>query len=221
MDCRWTQRNMAGYIDGQLGLAARSVVRWHLLSCAECYERYEDRESLSCLMSQLTVAPPADFRTRIHVALSQQSSMGFWERRKLHLGNLMRPIAVPAAGGIAMAVVLFFALMSNVGIMPRMFAEDVPLRFLARAWVSHPQMSVSTPFSVTEETVVLAFIDADGSVYDFRVIPGQPGASAKLESELANALLTTKFEPATSFGRPVMGAAVIGLRPATEVTVKG
>ncbi len=222
MDCLWTQRNLTAYIDGELGAAARWIARRHLLSCSACYERYEDRESLDCLMRSVSVKQaPANLRTRIHLALSQESGHAVWARWRLHLGNLLRPIAVPAVGGVMAAVFLFFAFISNLGITPRMFAEDVPLRYLAKAWISQPQMAVPTPFTVTEEIVVLAFIDVEGSVYDFRVIPDQPVANPKLASELANALLTAKFEPATSFGRPVRGAALISLLPATSVTVRG
>jgi hypothetical protein len=116
----------------------------------------------------------------------------------------------------------FLALMDAVGINQRMFAEDVPLAFFNKAFVSHPQMRLPTPFTVTEETLVLAFIDGEGSVYDFQVISNHGWRpSPKLTAELASALVTTRFEPAMNFGRPVLGTMLITLRPADRVEVRG
>ena len=105
-----------------------------------------------------------------------------------------------------------------------MFAEDVPLAFFARGFVANPEMIMPSPFGVTEETVVLAFIDGEGFVYDFRVISNDGNGMrvpAKVASRLAMALVTTRFEPATNFGRPVLGTMLITFRPADSVEVRG
>ncbi len=226
MSTRWAERNLEAYVDGDLGLLSRWLMRLHLAYSPELYEQYEDRESaesLGALMRHLSaVQPPAELKTRIKLAVSRESSPRFWSRWKLHLDNLMRPLAVPAAGGLVAAVTSFLILMGSVGMGPRMFAEDVPLAFFDKAFVAYPEMSMPTPFSVTEETLVLAFIDGEGDVYDFKVITDDgSGLHPKLKAELASALVTTRFEPAMSFGRPVPGTMLITFRPADSVDVRG
>jgi anti-sigma factor RsiW len=226
MNTSWAKRNLEAYVDGELGPVSSWVVRQHLTYSPELYDEYERRESaesLSALLRHLSdVQPPARLRTRIRLAISRESSPRFWARWKIHLDNLMRPLAVPAAGGVLAAVMSFLTLMGSVGIAPRMFAEDVPLAFFDKAFVATPEMRMPTPFSVTEETLVLAFIDGEGSVYDFRVISNDGRRpNAKLTAELASALVTTRFEPAMSFGRPVPGTMLITLRPADRVEVRG
>jgi hypothetical protein len=226
MNTSWAKRNLAAYIDGELGPVSSWVMRQHLSYSPELYDAYEERESaesLSALMRHLSsVQPPAHLGMRIRLAISRESSRRRWTRWRLHLDNLMRPLAVPAAGGVLAAVMSFLTLMGSVGMTPRMFAEDVPLAFFDKAFVAIPEMSIPSPFSVTEETVVLAFIDGDGDVYDFRVISNDGRRlNAKLTAELASALVTTRFEPAMSFGRPVPGTMLITLRPADRVEVRG
>lgn len=227
MNTRWAKRNVAGYSDGDLGALACWLMRLHLKYSPELYEEYEERESaesLGALMRHLSAAqppPPSRLNMQIKLALSRECSPSFWFRWKLHLDNLMRPLAVPAAGGVLAAVMSFVMLMATVGITPRMFAEDVPLAFFDKAFVATPEMSIPTPFSVTEETVVLAFINHDGDVYDFRVINDGRLLPPKLAAELASALVTTRFEPAMNFGRPVQGTVLITLRPADQVDVRG
>jgi hypothetical protein len=226
MNKSWAKRNLAAYIDGELGPLSNWVMRRHLTYSPELFDEYESRESAASLGALLrhlsTVQPPVRLGTRIRLAISHESAPRFWARWKIHLDNLMRPLAVPAAGGVLAAVMSFVTLMGSVGITPRMFAEDVPLAFFDKAFVAIPEMSAPTPFSVTEETVVLAFIDGEGWVYDFRVISNDGSRpNAKLAAELASALVTTRFEPAMSFGRPVPGTALITLRPADRVEVRG
>jgi hypothetical protein len=222
----WAKRNLTAYIEGELGPVSCWLMRHHLTVSEELHEEYEARESaesLGALLRHLSsVQPPVDLSTRIRLAVSHESSPRFWTRWKIHVDNLMRPLAVPAAGGVLAAVLSFVTLMGSVGMTPRMFAEDVPLAFFDKAFVATPEMSMPTPFSVTEETLVLAFIDGEGSVYDFRVISNDgKRPNPKLAAELASALVTTRFEPAMNFGRPVPGTMLITLRPADRVEVRG
>ncbi len=227
MNTSWAKRNLSAYVDGELGPVANWVMRQHLSHSPELYDEYEERESadsLDALMRHLSdVQPPAHLGTRIRLAVSREFSPSSWTRWRIHLDNLMRPLAVPAAGGVLAAVMSFVTLMGSVGITPRMFAEDVPLAFFDKAFVANPEMSMPTPFSsVTEETLVLAFIDGEGSVYDFRVISNDgKRLNAKQTAELASALVTTRFEPAMNFGRPVPGTMLITLRPTYRVEVRG
>jgi hypothetical protein len=227
MNQGWANRNLTNYLDGEMGPAGRWVMRRHLVQRPELFDECESCEAegvIGGLMRQMrgAVAPPADLGIRLKVAVSKESSPSLWQRSKLHLRNLLEPLAVPATGGILAAVLSIWIVVASLGSAPSMFSEDVPLSFFAKAFIARPEMSDPSPFSVTEEAVVLAFIDGEGAVYDFRVIydHNQP-ANPKLAAEVAKAVITSRFIPAMNFGRPVLGTMLITLRPGDSVEVRG
>ena len=136
----------------------------------------------------------------------------------------MRPIAVPAAGGLLSAVVLFGILMSGLAASGPGLNSDVPITYFATTWVTDPSLRSPPPFGIDENVVVEAFVDGRGAVYDFRVVrlpATHPADHAKLKSELANVLLTASFDPATIWGQPVRGKMLISFQAPTQVIVRG
>lgn len=224
MNCRSERNWIAAYVEGDMGPVSRWLVRRHLGSCAACFEEYERREGLGDIVKELPTPPaPRVLRTRILLAVSRGSGP-VWPRLRVRFENLLRPLAIPAAGGVLSALILFGALISNLSFSPQSWSDDVPLRFLAQQWVTHPSITVASPFGVTEDIGVAAFIDGQGKVYDLRMIrlpSGEPEDNIELKTQLANALLTTKFSPAMSFGRPVRGKILILFRPVTQIFVRG
>ena len=77
---------------------------------------------------------------------------------------------------------------------------------------------------MAREIAVEAFVDGQGHVYDFRIIrlPGSfPEPDRMLRAQLAHALLSTRFDPATHFGRPTLGRVLLSFRPTIQVHVRG
>lgn len=221
MSFRWERKWIAAYVDGELGPVGRRLVRWRLSRSEASFEEYERLESISHLTRQLPEArAPKNLRTRIILATCGARRDGYWLRWKVRFQNLLQPLALPATGGVLAAFLLFGALISQLWISPKKWAEDVPLTYLAGSWASDPSVSVPSPLSVSEDITVEAFIDDQGRVYDFRLLrlPNTPYLSSDIKSQLANALLTTQFAPATSFGRPVRGRILISY---VQVDVQG
>ena len=161
------------------------------------------------------IGVPPNLRTKLLVALSHanESSWGYW---KMRFRNAMRPIAVPATGGVFAAVILFVGLMANFYFVPPNLDADIPLTYLTRSLISGPSVSVAPSFAVARHITVEAFVDVQGHVYDFRIIrlPGSyPEPDRMLRAQLAQALLSTRFDPATHFGRPRLGPSVIEFSP--------
>ena len=228
MNCRFTRKHIPAYVDGALGAAYRWILRQHLVACSDCLDQYEREETLIDSAADLQpVQAPASLRTLILLAVWRESESR-WERLYVRFQNWTRPIAVPATGGILSAVILFVGLMSHISFAPQDLSTDIPLTYLTKTLVTHPIMSMAPPFGVPEDIGVEAFIDGQGNVYDFRIthLPSNyPVAdaktSAKLRAELANALLATRFDPATSFGLPRRGRVLLSFRPVTHVQVRG
>lgn len=214
MRCTWIANRLRCYVELELAMWERALVRLHLTSCAKCHARYEELESLGgWLASSAVPQPSSQLEIKILSALSiealHRSNPGIaWHQFKVRLGNLVRPVAVPAIGGLVMALVIVPTLLSAFWMEPTARANDIPLRLLATPIATEPVMTRPSPYPVGCGFTVLAYIDARGAVYDYFVAGGEP-LDERMRGELASALLTSVFEPAQRFGRPVPGKRVI------------
>ena len=124
---------------------------------------------------------------------------------------------VPATGGLV-TTVLTFGLLINL-LMPGQIpaTNDVPSTFYT------PPELRSTPFEVaidsghSEPLIIEALVGADGRVQDYRILSGGEPSDVLL-SELKNMLIFATFRPATSFGRPTAGRAILAF---SKIQVKG
>lgn len=216
MRCAWARKRLARYADADidLGPVESALLRLHLARCPDCHARYERLEVASAMLGALPRPRPSNYlETAILSALSvevlRRNQPGLrWHRRKLKLSNLMRPLAVPVVGGMLLALVLVPALLSSLWVTPIAYADDIPLRFLAKPIVTAPVMVMRSPYPVDRDFTVLAYIDSQGEVYDYQVAHDET-LDARMLGQLGNALLTSRFEPAQRFGQPTLGRAVI------------
>ena len=214
MHCGWARTRIGQYIELDLGSIEEALVRFHLARCANCNQHYEQSETVAGLLATLPVPRPSSrLGVRILSALSieavrrDQPSVRR-QRFMIKVGNLLRPIAVPALGGVLVALILVPTLLSAFWMEPTAYADDIPLRFLAEPLVAAPVMARPSPYRVVRDCTVIAYIDMQGDVYDYRVVSDEP-LDQRMQGELANALLTSKFQPAIRFGQPILGQRVI------------
>ncbi len=115
MECWSVKQRVSAYLDGAISSEERRALKRHLNGCRECSlesQRYAQvREKLRSLPP---LAPPAELTTRLRVVASKVRMESFgspwsrWrDRIELSLRNLMRPLALPAVGGLCSAVFLF------------------------------------------------------------------------------------------------------------------
>jgi len=172
--------------------------------------------------------PPVRLRDRLRVLASQESLrcrrrmsletlFAHWRERFLLLfHNLMRPFAVPVAGGLLSAMVLF-GLLAPQFAMQRTLAGDVPTGLTTMA-----TLESSMSFDMFDEDIVVdVVIDGQGRVIDYAIPRGEIWASdPALVRSIEMTLLYTKFTPATLFGMPASGRTRITLRR-SHVEVRG
>jgi hypothetical protein len=216
---------MGSYLDGGLGFLSRWLLRRHLVACAACFTEYESRGGLKDLVGEWAPVPfPMQVRARVLVAVSHSLSGRSWELLTMRARNFLRPVAVPAVGGVLSAVMLFATFFSDVVLIRGSFHDDVPLTYLTKAWITEPTLAEIPGFSPDHDVTVEVFIDRAGRVYDVRMLPLttlSAAAGLKIESQVRNILLTTQFDPATKFGQPVFGRVLVGFRSAAPETVYG
>jgi len=152
MNCRESQRHLPGYLDGAIAPRDRARLREHLESCGSCRREIERYAQLSVRLASVeAVAPPADLALRIRVQVSQRRSrwapLGrLWSRAALVSQNILRPLAVPATGGVLTAIAVFvIAVQSMLMGMPigGVAADDLPLNLVQPA-----QLESLAPFPV-------------------------------------------------------------------------
>lgn len=225
MSCLAAASKIRPYVDGELGWAQSWLVRRHLVQCSECYEQYEGSEIVHDLVrDRREIVVPAFLRTRILLATSGALRWHPLSQAKLWLENWLRPLAVPAFGGVLSAMLLFGVLISHLSFVRGVLADDIPLTYLTQTWIAGPTITEAPELVVPEDIIVEVFVDRDGRVYDLRMVKvpaTAPHLKLQLRSQVASALLTAKFAPAVNFGRPVLGSVMLSFRPVTSYTVYG
>jgi len=123
------------------------------------------------------------------------------QQMRLVVNNLMRPIAIPFAGGVSAAVFLFSMLTPTLTIRAANAHTDVA----PYSWLYTQGTIVDTPpFSFQgEEVEVLLTIDKNGQITDYSCAEGK--VSRQVMDNIGNSLLFSSFEPPTMFGMPFSG----------------
>jgi hypothetical protein len=185
----------------------------HLDECREC--------ALSGLRSSLKNLPPAPvpepLRTQLQVLASRERAR--WNANKtvslalhnwavnikLAIDNLMRPLALPLAGGLASALLLFGVVVPTLGFRPSVM-NDVPTGFYTAATL----VEVAPLGISNDEAVVELYVDAKGQATDYSVQKGK--VSPEMQADLTKMMFFARFTPATWFGQPTNGRVLVSFR---------
>jgi hypothetical protein len=154
---------------------------------------------------------PRDLAGRLQVLASHERArrVARWkhwcDRLKLHMDNLMRPLALPFAGGLLSALFLFGMLVPTMNIS-RNVQNDVPTPFY-----TGPSLEEMGPFAFSNEDLLVEFtVNEKGQIMDYSLPHGR--SLTKLDGNLANMVLFASFTPATLFGQPTSGKVIVSFR---------
>ena len=188
-------------------------------------EMFEGGDQVSrALRSLPRLRPPAGLNSSLRVLASRElqrmvhgRSLTRMDRFRLSFDNLMRPIALPFAGGIFSAVILF-----SMWVVPSYPVRaagtfDVPIGLTTEASVRRMPLIATT---TSDDVVVDVTIDGDGRMVDYAIVTGNGSNDASLRRSIEGFLLLTSFTPATAFGQPVEGRLRLTLR-SSHIDVKG
>ena len=180
-------------------------------------------ESLNrALRSLARRRPPAELTSRLLVAASRErlrvagQSIVFADRCRLFFDNLMRPLALPFAGGIFSTVLLFSMCMMPLYSVHASSIIDVPTGLHTDA-----QLLLTAPIAASPGDVIVdVSIDAEGRMIDYKILSGGGSRDEALRRSIEGTLLLTRFVPATAFGQPVEGRMRLSLRT-SRIDVRG
>jgi hypothetical protein len=228
MKCDTVRKTLSAFVDRRLAGGSFDNLSHHLEECRDCSAYARDLAAMhSALRSLPAAAPPVRLLTQLQVLASRermrQISRGtltalvhFWSGElQLFFDNLMRPLAIPFAGGLISALFLF-AMLAPALQFPHRSAHDVLLSGLFGQ--TQATFDEIPPFGFSEDDVVVQVtLDRDGSVTDYS-IPNN--LNSKLRNDIANMILFTRYEPATQFGMPIAGKILVSFRR-DRIVVKG
>jgi hypothetical protein len=201
--------------------AEMSDLQSHMDSCGPCATHFialqRTRESVANLGRK---AAPPDLALRIRVALSQEISIAGssrWDALRVRWENLFNAVMVPVTGGLVATIVMFGLLINFL--MPAQLpgSNDVPTTPYTPPELQSAPFEMAMDAARTEPLIVEAYVGADGRVQDYRILSGGDNGGAVL-SGLKNVLIFATFRPATSFGRPTAGRAILAF---SKIQVKG
>ncbi|HYG98903.1 MAG TPA: zf-HC2 domain-containing protein [Terriglobales bacterium] len=223
MNCTETRWLLSLYLDGAVTGRQMCDVGDHLANCRTCATEYDQLKQTQRIVSALgRRQPPPELALRIRVAISREAARQQrprFEGLLTRLDNAIKGFMVPATAGMLSAII-FFGLLIGFFAMPQQLEasdSDVPTMLY-----TPPELTLS-PFGWemsainADSLVVDVYVDSSGRVQDYKIVTAPPDAKEILP-QLNNMLIFTVFRPATSFGQPISGRALLSF---SKINVKG
>lgn len=224
MRCDYFEERLSSHLDGKLNVQEREDVLAHLEGCGTCSAHWKYLKDMRARLRRLEQPPfPAVLAVQLRVLASHEHArrlaranvrarLRHWrDSIRLNFENLMRPVALPLAGGLVSALLLFSALVPSLS-FPHRVSDDPPLSFVDphgylvnRSDGAVPVLESTDAVVSSDEDVLELTIDAQGNVFDYSVLQGQ------FTPDMANIILFSSFVPAMSFGRPTFGKTLVVL----------
>lgn len=230
MNCHGVERNLSAYMDGLLSGHECDEIAAHLTRCGRCAARSQQFQQVRMTLRRMPQAKAPDglsFRLRVLASreLARTRAMGasgsqaaLWiDRFRLWAENLMRPLAIPFAGGLVSTMVLFSILLPAFTPLAITHPNDIPT-----ALTTDPMLMSAVSFGFGDEEVAVDLvIDEQGRMVNYTLATVPPWAKdPEMRRAIENTLLFTQFRPATIFFRPATAKVRITLRR-SAVDVKG
>jgi hypothetical protein len=210
MTCSKVRTSLSAMNDCRLREPERAGVVQHLADCANC--RHHERELRSVSLALKETAPrrpPLDLTYRLRVLASHErarmlAGSNWWTTIRFRLNQILRPLAVPAAGGI-FASLLFFAILTPSFTVHANTRNDTPVWLYTQSSIVNP-----SPFGFNgREITVEVTVDETGAVSNYSVAAGK--LTKDEMSDVANFILFTTFKAATAFGQPISSKLLLNI----------
>jgi anti-sigma factor RsiW len=212
--CVEIRSHFSDYVDDLCSQEARKSIRYHLAFCEPCAQKLDQWQSVQQELRALPrqqVSPEVALRLRVKVShlLHHNPLSLLWVR----LENALKPLLIPATGGVLTAVISFGLFMGSRGV-PITNGPDVAVQLVTPARV---QELAPMDFNADDNGLLLVTqINAAGRAKGYQVLSGQ--SSPELRQLLDRMIYFSIFQPATMFGKPTDGQVVLSLR---RITVRG
>jgi hypothetical protein len=216
--CLHAKRYSTAYVDGRLRFDQRQGVADHLIECEECTAYFEQVTVIRSALQELaTPTIPSRLQTNLKVLASRERAnvvrsrgsrlQAVWDYWKFRLNELMRPLALPATGGLISAVLLFGTFILMMGTTTRIAGYEIPLCAMTENDAS------LLPLDLRSHLVVLNMtLDGNGRMEKGDVSSSAPQFTAALQSRCSNITLP-QIPTVFAVAQPISGDIQIKFVP--------
>lgn len=218
MNCWSVKRRKADFVDGRLRERERSRIASHLAECPSCSLGFEQARALrSTLASLPQPLPPAYLRTALRVRASQERHaiethrgsrlQQLWNYWCFRLNEWMRPLTLPATGGILSSLLLFTLLASNIATTAQEANYEVPVLYADQ---TGPNL---IPVQLRSSVVLTLSLNGSGRITDYAF----RNSSASFVGDVAHLqyhnISVPAFPSVLALAQPINGDISIELTP--------
>jgi hypothetical protein len=215
MTCWSVKRRSTDYVDGRLRGSERSRMAAHLGECDTCSQHIEELRSVRSTLRDLRVpVAPAPLRTELLIMASRERKLSrisplerLWNRWKFRLHEMMRPLTIPATGGVLSSLVLFAALALTISTTTRAVTYEVPVLYADR---TDPNL---VPVELRSSVVLTLSLDGNGRITDYAVRDGSASFIGDPSRLQPNNIALPEFRTVLAMTQPVSRDISISFTP--------
>ncbi len=172
MNCWSTKRRREDFFDGRLRANERARVVSHLSECQSCSLEFDQARAVRSSLGSLPLPKlPPHLRVALRVKASQERFavenhqggrfVRLWESWLYRLDELMRPLTIPATGGLLSSLILFGALTFTIGTSTASANYEVPVEYA-------DQMEANlVPMELNTSVLLTLSLDGKGHITDY------------------------------------------------------
>jgi hypothetical protein len=187
----------------------------HLAECDACSQQIEELAAVrSTLRSLGQPMPPARLRTELLVIASraqEEASCSRLERLfvrwKFRLNEILRPLTIPATGGLLSSFILFAALAFTISATTHVVTYEVPVLY------ANTVDANLVPVELRSSVVLTLSLDDKGRITDYAVRDGSDsfvGDPGRLQH---NSIVLPEFRTVLAMTQPVSRDISISFTP--------
>ncbi len=207
MRCWSVKRRSTDYVDGRLRSSERSRLEAHLAECEPCEIQVHELRSVRSTLGRLAEpkAPP-DLRTRLQIAASHERRallenngsrlQRAWRNWKFRVDQIMRPLTIPATGGLLSSLILFGALALTIRTETSGVTYEVPVFNAVRA---DPNL---VPVELRSSVVLTLSLDGTGRITDYAVRDGSGSFVGDASRLQGNTISLPNFPSVLAMAQP-------------------
>jgi hypothetical protein len=219
MICWSARRRTADYVDGRLRDSERSRLEAHVNKCSACSFRIEQVRSVRSTLGRLpeAICPP-NLTAALRVSASQErqavaDSHGsprwqrLWNQWRFRMNEIMRPLTIPATGGVLSSLVLFGSLTFTINTSGRIATYEVPVLY-----ADHTSANL-VPLELRSSVMLTLSLDGKGRITDYSVRDGSGSFVGDPMRLQQNNISMPEFPSVLALAQPVNGDVSILFRP--------
>lgn len=130
-----------------------------------------------------------------------------WEKWKFRVDEMMRPLTIPATGGLLSSIMLFATLALTITTTSRGVTYDVPVLYAERNDAN------LVPISVHSDIVLTMSLDGKGHIQDYAVRDGEASFAGDPGRLIYRNISMPQFPSVLTIAHPVTGDISIKLTP--------